>query len=88
MIHFVNVDSSFDPMDLQVLEGDRLVSTPYKLKFRTDVDNEVLCSKTLSTEELKKFGNAVNMDYYFQVRATQGLLACPWTRYMLSLMPC
>ena len=59
----------------QVLEGDRLVSTPYKLKFRTDVDNEVLCSKMLSAEDLKKFGNAVGNDYYFQVHATQGLLA-------------
>ena len=51
------------------------MSTPYKLKFRTDVDNEVLCSKMLSAEDLKKFGNAVGNDYYFQVHATQGLLA-------------
>ena len=52
---------------LQVLEGDRLTSTPYELKFLKDVDNAVLCSKTLSPEDMKKFGSAVNVDYYFQV---------------------
>lgn len=52
----------------EVLEGDRLVTTPYNLKFRTDVDNTVLCEKKLTAADLKKFREAVKQDYYFQVR--------------------
>lgn len=51
----------------EVLEGDRLVTTPYKIKFNTDVENEVLCSKTLNDKDLKKFRLAVKQDYYFQM---------------------
>jgi hypothetical protein len=60
----------------QVLEGDRLTSTPYSLKFRVDVENEVLCTKMLKEDEMKKFWRAVSEDYYFQVCVigTSGLL--------------
>lgn len=51
----------------EVLEGDRLVNTPYSLKFRQDVENQVLCSKTLNNKDLKAFRDAVKQDYYFQV---------------------
>mmetsp|Transcript_34148 Transcript_34148/g.61574 ORF Transcript_34148/g.61574 Transcript_34148/m.61574 type:complete len:611 (-) Transcript_34148:17-1849(-) len=51
----------------EVLEGDRLVSTPYKLDFRRDVDHEVLCSKKLKDKDLNTFRNAVENDYYFQM---------------------
>ena len=52
----------------EVLEGDRLVTTPYSLKFRSDVENTVLCEKKLDSADLKKFREAVKQDYYFQVR--------------------
>lgn len=52
----------------EVLEGDRLVTTPYRVKFRTDVENEVLCPKALGIKDLQKFRDAVKQDYYFQVR--------------------
>ncbi|GFH12662.1 transmembrane 9 superfamily member [Haematococcus lacustris] len=51
----------------EVLEGDRLVDTAYQLKFRTDVDNALLCTKKLGTEELRQFRYAVQQDYYFQM---------------------
>lgn len=51
----------------ELLEGDRLVSTPYKIKFARDVENVVLCSKTLTKEELNLFREAVKQDYYFQM---------------------
>lgn len=51
----------------EVLEGDRLVTTPYKLKFRADVDNAVLCKKTLTAKDLAKFRDAVKQDYYMQL---------------------
>lgn len=49
-----------------MLEGDRLMSTPYELPFRTDKEHAVLCSKTLGPAELTKFRTAVRDDYYFQ----------------------
>jgi hypothetical protein len=51
---------------LQVLEGDRLVNTPYQIKFRADVDNAELCKKKLNSKELQQFRDAVKNDYYFQ----------------------
>jgi hypothetical protein len=51
----------------EVLEGDRLVTTPYSIKYREDVENSVLCSKSLTKADLKKFRDAVKADYYFQM---------------------
>lgn len=50
----------------EVLEGDRLVNTPYSIKFRVDKENEILCSRELTEKDLKKFRKAVKKDYYFQ----------------------
>ena len=52
----------------EVLEGDRLVNTPYSIKFRVDKENEILCSRELTAKDLKKFRKSVKKDYYFQVR--------------------
>ena len=51
-----------------MLEGDRLVNTPYDIKFRVDKENEDLCSRELTAKDLKKLRTAVKKDYYFQVR--------------------
>ncbi len=51
----------------EVLEGDRLVSTPYDIKFLQDTEYEVLCKKKLSEKEMAKLRKAVMDDYYFQV---------------------
>ncbi|CDY52038.1 BnaA08g31510D [Brassica napus] len=51
----------------EVLNGDRLVSAPYKLNFREEKDSEVYCKKKLSKEEVRKFRQAVEKDYYFQM---------------------
>lgn len=55
----------------EVLEGDRLVNTPYDIKFRVDKENEDLCSRELTVKDLKKLRMAVKKDYYFQVRPLQ-----------------
>ena len=52
-----------------MLEGDRLVNTPYDIKFRVDKENEILCSRELTAKDLRKFRKAVKKDYYFQVGA-------------------
>mmetsp|Transcript_12122 Transcript_12122/g.21462 ORF Transcript_12122/g.21462 Transcript_12122/m.21462 type:complete len:587 (-) Transcript_12122:544-2304(-) len=51
----------------EVLEGDRLVDTPYVIKYQVNVDNQVLCKKSLSMEDLEAFRNAVRQDFYFQM---------------------
>eukprot|EP00232_Nephroselmis_pyriformis_P024087 CAMPEP_0182865824 /NCGR_PEP_ID=MMETSP0034_2-20130328/7890_1 /TAXON_ID=156128 /ORGANISM="Nephroselmis pyriformis, Strain CCMP717" /LENGTH=611 /DNA_ID=CAMNT_0024998143 /DNA_START=30 /DNA_END=1865 /DNA_ORIENTATION=+ len=51
----------------EVLEGDRMMSTPYHVDFRVDREHEVLCEKDLSAKELGKFRKAVKEDYYFQM---------------------
>lgn len=51
----------------EVLEGDRLVKTPYSIIFTEDVDNRVLCNKTLDAKDLTKLRKAIADDYYFQV---------------------
>ena len=51
----------------EVLNGDRLVSAPYKLDFLVDKDSEVICKKKMEKEEVAKFRDAVAKDYYFQM---------------------
>jgi hypothetical protein len=53
----------------EVLEGDRLVNTPYDIKFREDVENQVLCTKKLTGDDLYNIRMAIAEDYYFQVRS-------------------
>lgn len=52
----------------QVLEGDRLVHTNYRLPFRMDVVYETLCNKTLPESDIRLFRQAVQQDYYYQVQ--------------------
>ena len=47
----------------EVLEGDRMSSTPYSVPFRVDRDNESLCHRTLGAKDLKRFRKAVKDDY-------------------------
>ncbi|KAL0449661.1 UNVERIFIED_CONTAM: Transmembrane 9 superfamily member 3 [Sesamum latifolium] len=51
----------------EVLNGDRLVSAPYKLDFLVDKESEVICKKRLSVKEVAEFRSAVAKDYYFQM---------------------
>ncbi|CAI9272127.1 unnamed protein product [Lactuca saligna] len=51
----------------EVLNGDRLVSAPYKLPFMVEKDSEIVCRKTLTKGEVFKFRSAVAKDYYFQM---------------------
>lgn len=51
----------------EVLNGDRLVSAPYKLDFLSEKEAEVVCKKKLTKEEVIKFRHAIAKDYYFQM---------------------
>ena len=51
----------------EVLEGDRLVNTPFKIPFKTDRNDEFLCNKELSQKDQHKLKRAIESDYYFQM---------------------
>ncbi|KAG5529792.1 hypothetical protein RHGRI_030243 [Rhododendron griersonianum] len=51
----------------EVLNGDRLVSAPYKIDFLVDKDSEIVCTKKLTKDEVVQFRSAVTRDYYFQM---------------------
>ena len=50
----------------EVLNGDRLVSAPYKLEFLSVEDSQVVCRKNLTKEEVSQFRNVIKRDYYFE----------------------
>jgi len=51
----------------EVLNGDRLVTAPYKLDFLVEKDSEIVCQRELKKEEVAQFRDAVAKDYYFQM---------------------
>ncbi|KAF8049416.1 hypothetical protein N665_2219s0003, partial [Sinapis alba] len=51
----------------EVLNGDRLVSAPYKLEFLGNKDSVVACHKKLSRKEVAKFRDVISKNYYFQM---------------------
>ena len=50
----------------EVLNGDRLVSAPYKLEFLSEKNSQVVCRKNLTKEEVSQFRNVIKRDYYFE----------------------
>ncbi|KAE8673143.1 Transmembrane 9 superfamily member 4 [Hibiscus syriacus] len=51
----------------EVLNGDRLVSAPYRLESLTEKEAEIACKRKLTKKEVAKFRTAVSNDYYFQI---------------------
>ncbi|KAG4941928.1 hypothetical protein JHK87_045799 [Glycine soja] len=51
----------------EVLNGDRLVSAPYKLEFQRDKELVSVCDRKLSKQDVARFRSAVRKDYYFQM---------------------
>ncbi|KAL2899448.1 Transmembrane 9 superfamily member 5 [Bienertia sinuspersici] len=51
----------------EVLSGDHSTSTRYDIKFLEMKESEILCTKTLGREEVGKFRDAVQRDFYFQM---------------------
>jgi transmembrane 9 superfamily protein 1 len=49
------------------LIGNRRESTPYILKFGDSVEDRVLCSKTLTTDEIQIFKDAIHDSFFFEM---------------------
>lgn len=51
----------------EVLNGDRLMSSVYELKFGEDKTDVVLCHKRLTSSEIARFRDTIAQDFYFQM---------------------
>ena len=51
----------------ELLNGDRLVTAPYKLDFLNDKDSEIACKNKLTKEQVAQFREAISKDFYFQM---------------------
>ncbi|KAI3734177.1 hypothetical protein L6452_13641 [Arctium lappa] len=51
----------------EMLNGDHLVSTPYKLEFLVHKEFEVLCKKKLRKTDVSQLRTAIEKDYYTQL---------------------
>ncbi|BDA41200.1 Transmembrane 9 superfamily member 3 [Coccomyxa sp. Obi] len=51
----------------EVVDGNRMIVTPYDLSFRKGSEHTVLCSKVLDKREVDQFRKAIKDDYYFQM---------------------
>lgn len=60
----------------EVLEGDRLATTPFEIKFLQDMEHQQLCNKTLDSKDLDMLRTAVARDFYFQVTTRTQTRAC------------
>jgi len=51
----------------QVLRGDRLVNSLYKMDFKQTVQRTVVCTKTVTEKELDMFKYAIDANYLFEL---------------------
>lgn len=51
----------------EVLNGDRLMSSLYDLKFKEDKTHAVLCHKRLTSSDIARFRDTIAQDFYFQM---------------------
>eukprot|EP00741_Cyanophora_paradoxa_P014285 tig00020780_g13777.t1 len=51
----------------ELLEGDRMVKALYNLKFRDEFKMQTLCDKKLTADDVRRFQEAIEQDYYFEL---------------------
>merc|ERR1719428_1717412 len=51
----------------QILRGDRLVNSLYKMNFQRQVPRTIVCERTLSEEEVDMFKSAIDANYMFEL---------------------
>ena len=50
----------------EVLDGDRMAKSLYKIKFKENLDRTVLCKLKLSALEAEQLKEAIEDSYYFE----------------------
>jgi len=51
----------------QVLRGDRLVDSPYKMTFKEQVERTTVCNKPVSEKDIQLFKAAIDANYMFEL---------------------
>jgi len=51
----------------QVLRGDRLVNSLYKMHMKRTVQRTVVCNRSLSEKDIQDFKNAIDQNYMFEL---------------------
>jgi hypothetical protein len=51
----------------QVVDGNRLIATPYDLSFKVDTEHKVLCTKTLDAKEIQQFRKVCALPSYVRL---------------------
>eukprot|EP00929_Paragymnodinium_shiwhaense_P054510 TRINITY_DN27325_c0_g1_i1.p1 TRINITY_DN27325_c0_g1~~TRINITY_DN27325_c0_g1_i1.p1 ORF type:complete len:626 (+),score=149.04 TRINITY_DN27325_c0_g1_i1:70-1878(+) len=51
----------------QVLRGDRLVNSIYKVNFKGTIPRQVVCNKTVTAEEIQQLKTAIDENYVFEL---------------------
>jgi len=51
----------------QVLRGDRLVNSLYKMNFMRTVPRQVVCNRTMTKEDIEMFKSAIDANYMFEL---------------------
>ncbi len=49
-----------------MLDGDRMAVSLYEIKFRESFDRKVLCTKSMTNENMEAIKEAVEDLYYFE----------------------
>ena len=57
---------------IQVVDGNRLMNTPYDLSFRADRDHVSLCSRQLTQNEIQKFRKVPFVSFSHCYNMSQG----------------
>jgi transmembrane 9 superfamily protein 1 len=50
----------------EVLDGDRMAKSTYRIGFKDDVDTAKLCTVTLTTKDIDTLKAAIEDLYYFE----------------------
>merc|ERR1719379_1656636 len=51
----------------QILRGDRLMSSLYKINMKRDLPPTIICNRTTTVEEAKLLRSAIDADYMFEL---------------------
>lgn len=61
--------------------AERLVSTPYRIPFRENVQRTQLCEVVLNETEVQFLKQGIREDYYFQVSAVVAFMSLAWQEH-------
>lgn len=50
----------------EVLDGDRMAKSQYKIKFKQNIEDQVLCTNEVSLKDINTLKSAIEDFYFFE----------------------